>query len=76
MSPSQLLDTYGADMIRYWTASNKLGTDTWFDDKAIFDTKRFFNKLWNSAKFVDMHIQNIDTNLEGVLNEIIRQLNC
>ena len=62
MSPKDLLDTYGADMIRYWTASNKLGTDTWFDTKDIESSKRFMNKLWNSAKFVDMHIKNIDLN--------------
>ena len=60
MSPNELLDTYGADVIRYWTASNKLGTDTWFDINAINNLKRFFNKLWNSAKFVDMHISDID----------------
>lgn len=59
-SPTQLLDTYGADMIRYWTASNKLGTDTWFDEKDIESSRRFLNKLWNSAKFVDMHIENFD----------------
>lgn len=59
-SPNELLDKYGADMIRYWTASNKLGTDTWFDEKDIESSGRFLNKLWNSAKFVDMHIQDID----------------
>ncbi len=60
MSPNELLDTYGADMIRYWTASNKLGTDTWFDTKDIENSKRFMNKLWNSAKFVEMQINNAD----------------
>ncbi len=65
MSPNELLDSYGADVIRYWTASNKLGTDTWFDINAINDLKRFFNKLWNSAKYVDKHIEgiNIDKNV-------------
>ena len=66
MSPNDLLDNYGADMIRYWTASNKLGTDTWFDTKDIESSKRFMNKLWNSAKFVDMHIReaNLDEDVE------------
>lgn len=70
MSPNDLLDTYGADMIRYWTASNKLGTDTWFSEDAISDSKRFLNKLWNSAKFVDMHINNIDMNSNVELTPI------
>ena len=74
MSPNDLLDTYGADMIRYWTASNKLGTDTWFDTKDIEGSKRFMNKLWNSAKFVDMHIKNIDLNEKLELQSIDKWL--
>ena len=70
MSPNDLLDTYGADMIRYWTASNKLGTDTWFSEDAISDSKRFLNKLWNSAKFVDMHINSIDNHSKVELTPI------
>ena len=74
MSPNDLLDTYGADMIRYWTASNKLGTDTWFDTKDIESSKRFMNKLWNSAKFVDMHIKNADLSEEAELQSIDKWL--
>ena len=60
MSPNDLLDKYGADMIRYWTASHKLGTDTWFEEKDIEKSKRFITKLWNSSRFVNMHIKDID----------------
>ena len=65
-SPNDLLDTYGADLIRYWTASNKLGTDTWFDTQDIESSRRFINKLWNSAKYVELHTNNIemDSNVE------------
>ena len=62
LSPEDLINSYGADVIRYWTASNKMGTDTWFDEEALNDIKRFFNKLWNSARFVDMHISDFDLN--------------
>ncbi len=70
MSPNDLLDIYGADMIRYWTASNKLGTDTWFDTKDIESSKRFMNKLWNSARFVDMHIKDADLSQNAELQSI------
>ena len=70
MSPNDLLDTYGADMIRYWTASNKLGTDTWFDTKDIESSKRFMNKLWNSAKFVDIHIKDAELSHDVELQSI------
>lgn len=74
MSPNDLLDTYGADMIRYWTASNKLGTDTWFDTKDIENSKRFMNKLWNSAKFVDMHIKDANLSEKAELQSIDKWL--
>jgi len=74
MSPNELLDIYGADMIRYWTASNKLGTDTWFDTKEIEGSKRFINKLWNSAKFVDMHIKDVDLDEKVELKSIDKWL--
>ena len=60
LSPNELLDNYGADMVRYWSASNKLGTDTFFDINEMDGSKRFLNKLWNFAKFVDLQLENVD----------------
>ena len=60
LSPNELLDTYGADMVRYWSASNKLGTDTFFDINEMDGSKRFLNKLWNFAKFVELQLENVD----------------
>ncbi|HJJ92829.1 MAG TPA: class I tRNA ligase family protein, partial [Methanocorpusculum sp.] len=56
-SPTELLKNYGADMIRYWSASNKLGTDTFFDIKELDISKRFLTKLWNFAKFTELQLQ-------------------
>jgi len=70
MSPDDLLNNYGADMIRYWTASNKLGTDTWLDAKDIESSNRFMNKLWNCARFVGMHISDIDIDEDVELNSV------
>lgn len=71
-SPNELLDNYGADMIRYWTASNKLGTDTWFSVKDVESSRRFLNKIWNSARFVDLHIKDVDLNEELEIQPIDR----
>jgi valyl-tRNA synthetase len=51
MSPQLLIENHSADAIRYWAASSRLGTDTFFsaDDLAI--SKRFLTKLWNAARF-------------------------
>lgn len=63
LTPQALIDTYSADVIRYWAASAKLGTDTYFDQQEMQDaSKRTITKLWNSSKFVLSHLSDFDPN--------------
>ncbi len=57
--PSVLLDAHGADVIRYWSASSRLGVDTAYSEDVINNGKRLINKLWNAAKFVSNHFNKI-----------------
>ena len=50
-SPMDLIQTHSADAVRYWAASSKLGTDTFFTQEELRTSKRFLNKLYNAAKF-------------------------
>ena len=50
-SPMDLIQTHSADAVRYWAASSKLGTDTFFTQEELKTSKRFLNKLYNAAKF-------------------------
>jgi valyl-tRNA synthetase len=52
VTPMHHIDEYGADAIRYWAASARLGTDTAFDDKVFKVGKRLATKIFNAAKFV------------------------
>jgi valyl-tRNA synthetase len=52
LTPLHLLDQYGADAVRYWALSARLGTDTAFDEKVLKVGRRLVVKLWNAAKFV------------------------
>ncbi|HEY5906513.1 MAG TPA: valine--tRNA ligase, partial [Vicinamibacteria bacterium] len=52
ITPLHLLDQYGADAVRYWSLSARLGTDTAFDEKVLKVGRRLVVKLWNAAKFV------------------------
>ncbi|WP_078399948.1 valine--tRNA ligase [Ehrlichia ruminantium] len=54
--PNQLLEEYGADVIRYWAANSRLGSDTVFSDEVLQLGKRLVTKLWNASKFVSMFI--------------------
>ena len=35
LTPQALIETYSADVIRYWAASARLGTDTYFDQQEM-----------------------------------------
>ena len=50
-SPLALIEKHSADAIRYWAASNKLGTDTFFSEDEMRVSKRFLTKLYNAGKF-------------------------
>lgn len=61
LTPQALIDTYSADIIRYWAAGARLGTDTFFDQQEMQDaSKRLITKLWNSSKFVLSHLSDFD----------------
>jgi valyl-tRNA synthetase len=57
--PETLLAQYGADVVRYWSASSKLGGDTAYSEEVVKNGQRLVNKLWNAAKFVSQHFDKI-----------------
>ncbi|MGN8050063.1 valine--tRNA ligase [Curtobacterium sp. 22159] len=55
VTPLSILEQHGADAVRYWAASSKLGTDAAFDPqnpKQIKVGRRLAIKVLNAAKFV------------------------
>lgn len=57
MTPQALIDNNSADIIRYWAAGAKLGTDTFFNEQEMQDaSRRTITKIWNSSKFVLSHL--------------------
>jgi valyl-tRNA synthetase len=52
VTPMHLLDQYGADAVRYWSLSARLGTDTAFDEKVLKVGRRLVTKVFNASKFV------------------------
>lgn len=56
-SPKAIIDRHSADTVRYWAATAKLGTDTFFDEGELDGVKRFINKLWNASKFTISHLK-------------------
>jgi len=52
IEPIPIVEKYGADSLRYWASSAKLGEDASFQEKEVVSGARLVNKLWNVAKFV------------------------
>lgn len=54
-APENLLNTFSADAIRYWTASGSLGQDTAFSETQLKIGTKLITKLWNAFKVVQEH---------------------
>jgi len=54
--PMDLINEYSADVIRYWAGTGRLGTDTIFNEETLLRGKKLVNKIWNVAKFNEMHL--------------------
>jgi valyl-tRNA synthetase len=52
VTPLEPIDQFGADSVRYWAASARLGVDTALDEQVFKVGKRLVTKIYNAAKFV------------------------
>ena len=57
VEPIDLINQHSADVIRYWAASGRLGTDIVFSEETLLRGKKLINKIWNVSKFIEMHLQ-------------------
>ena len=48
--PTELMEKYSSDTLRYWAGSARLGVDTACDEKVIKIGKRLVTKLYNAAQ--------------------------
>ncbi len=52
VTPIGLLEQYGSDAARYWSARARLGTDTAYDESVMKTGKRLVTKIFNAGKLV------------------------
>lgn len=60
VEPIDLINQYSADVIRYWAGSGRLGTDIVFSEETLLRGRKLVNKLWNVAKFIEMHLSDYE----------------
>ncbi|XP_044573819.1 valine--tRNA ligase isoform X2 [Drosophila ananassae] len=61
ITPHVILETYGADVVRYWAANSRLGVDTVYSENIFKIGQRLVTKLWNASKFVSMFMEKHQT---------------
>ncbi len=52
MNLTEIMQTYGADVVRYFSASGAYGRDVMFNDEGLKDGYKLLNKIFNGSKFV------------------------
>lgn len=60
VEPFDLIKIHGADVIRYWAGTGRLGTDIVYNDETLQRGKKLINKIWNVSKFIEMHLQDYE----------------
>ena len=60
VAPQDVIEEYGADTLRYWAASTKLGRDLEYNEKDVITGKKFITKLLNASRFVFMNLDDYD----------------
>ena len=73
LAPENLLKTYSADVIRYWTATGSLGHDITFSETQLKIGQKLVTKLWNAFRFAHPHLEGFkpkdQPNELGIVNE-------
>lgn len=60
VTPVELIEDKGADAVRYWASTSRLGADTAFSEDLLKIGKKLVTKLYNASNFAGQHLTKID----------------
>ncbi len=70
IDPLVMIDQYGTDAFRFTlTAFAAQGREIRMDEERVEGYRRFINKLWNAARFAQMHIKDADPTITRVADD-------
>jgi len=85
IEPSTVLDKYGADALRFWSAGATLGKDLSYREDDVRTGLKTITKLWNASKFAIMHLEDfdnkkvklnlIDSGILSKFNSLVKKVN-
>lgn len=59
VTPVDLIREKGADAVRYWASTSRLGADTAFSEDLLKIGKKLVTKLWNATNFASIHLEKL-----------------
>jgi valyl-tRNA synthetase len=59
ITPTTLIQEKGADSVRYWSSTSRLGADTAFSEDVLKIGNKLVNKLWNATKFASIQLNKL-----------------
>ncbi|MCD7781440.1 MAG: valine--tRNA ligase [Methanosphaera sp.] len=66
IAPEEVIEEYGADALRLWSANSIPGSDVPFGWKDIKHAYKFLRKFWNAFRFINMNLDDdVPDNLSG-----------
>jgi len=70
IDPLVMIEKYGTDAFRFtMTAFAAQGREIRMDEERIEGYRHFINKLWNAARFAQVHIKDCDPGITGVTDD-------
>lgn len=70
VTPVELIEEKGADAVRYWASTSRLGMDTAFSEDLLKIGRKLVNKLWNATNFASQHLSKIATEPTTAVNDV------
>ena len=72
VDPLKIIEEFGTDAFRYFTATCMPGEDTPFRKREIIHGRKLLNKLWNVGNFIEMNIASkIDSESSDIVDKWI-----
>ncbi len=65
VTPVDLVETKGSDVVRFWASTSRLGADTAYSEDVLKIGQKLVTKLWNATKFAAIHLNKLQ-NVPGV----------
>ncbi|MDA0844245.1 MAG: DUF559 domain-containing protein, partial [Bacteroidetes bacterium] len=59
VTPVDLIEEKGSDVVRFWASTSRLGADTAYSEDVLKIGKKLVTKLWNATKFAAIHLDKL-----------------